>query len=80
MLNVSVYSKYPGVQLSLNTAWSSSQNAGGHRILALQAQLVTAHGKTVVGILPCCIANGYLLANSYDGIKLQLALIPEHTL
>lgn len=37
------YSKYPGVELSLNTGWSSSQNAGGHRILALQAQLVTAH-------------------------------------
>ena len=43
---VAVYSKYPKVRLSLNTGWSSSQNAGGHRILALQAQLVTAHGKT----------------------------------
>lgn len=38
-----LYAKYPKVQLTLNTGWSSSQNAGGHRILALQAQLVTAH-------------------------------------
>ena len=45
---VAVYSKYPKVRLSLNTGWSSSQNAGGHRILALQAQLVTAHGKILI--------------------------------
>ena len=48
---VTVYSKYPKVRLTLNTGWSSSQNAGGHRILALQAQLVTAHGRFTVKTL-----------------------------
>ncbi|KAH3821959.1 ADAM 17-like protease [Dreissena polymorpha] len=37
------YPKYSGVTMSLNTGWSSSLNSGGHRLLALQAQLVTAH-------------------------------------
>ncbi|XP_053385487.1 ADAM 17-like protease [Mercenaria mercenaria] len=38
-----LYPKYAGVTMTLNTGWSSSQNSAGHRLLALQAQLVTAH-------------------------------------
>ncbi|KAL4217074.1 Disintegrin and metalloproteinase domain-containing protein 17 [Mactra antiquata] len=38
-----LYPKYPGVQMTLNTGWSSTQNSGGHRLLALQANLVTTH-------------------------------------
>ncbi|WAR10429.1 ADA17-like protein [Mya arenaria] len=40
---VLVYPKYPGVSMTLNTGWSSSLNSAGHRILALQALLITAH-------------------------------------
>ncbi|XP_052812979.1 ADAM 17-like protease [Mya arenaria] len=38
-----LYPKYPGVSMTLNTGWSSSLNSAGHRILALQALLITAH-------------------------------------
>lgn len=43
---LAAYAKYPGVSMTLNTGWSSSLNSGGNRLLALQAQLVTAHGKS----------------------------------
>ena len=49
----SAYSKYQGVSMTLNTGWSSSRNSGGHRLLALQAQLVTAHGECNSRVVVC---------------------------